>query len=130
MSRKCFIGYFPVFIPGHRGYDCGFPAYLPTQLSIDPASKEARLPVGRRRIAVYVPALVGGGAERVAAVLASGLSKAGHDVTLIVDFEASENRGFVDATVATVTLGGGHVRSLVRLSRVLAEQRFDIAFAI
>ena len=92
--------------------------------------KEETLPISRQRIAVYLPALVGGGAERVAAVLASGLSSAGLDVTLIVDFEALENRSFVADSVAMVTLGGGHGRSIIRLSRLMVEQRFDVVLAI
>jgi glycosyltransferase involved in cell wall biosynthesis len=88
------------------------------------------VPTGRRNVAIYVPALVGGGAERVAALLASGLSRDGYQVTLIVDFEAPENRGLVDADIAIVTLGGGHARSTLRLAGLLRERRFAIALAI
>ncbi len=84
----------------------------------------------RRTTAIYVPALVGGGAERVAAVLASGLADAGHDVALIADFDAPENRMLVDQRVATTTLGGGHGRNVLRLSRLLSERRFDVVLAI
>jgi len=82
------------------------------------------------RVALYVPALVGGGAERVAAVLASGLAGKDRQVTLIVDFEASENRDLVDPLVEVVTLGGGHLTSTVRLARLLRERRFAIVLAI
>jgi hypothetical protein len=42
----------------------------------------------RRHFMVYLPALIGGGAERVAAVLASELAALGHQVTLAADFDA------------------------------------------
>jgi glycosyltransferase involved in cell wall biosynthesis len=84
----------------------------------------------RRSTAIYVPALVGGGAERVAAVLASGLADAGHDVTLIADFDAPENRMLVDTRVAMITLGGGHGGNVRRLARLLSERCFDVALAI
>jgi glycosyltransferase involved in cell wall biosynthesis len=58
------------------------------------------------------------------------MSRAGQNVTLIVDFEGSENRGLVVPAVEVVTLGGGHFRSIVRLSRLLAERRFDVVLAI
>ncbi|MCC6780814.1 MAG: glycosyltransferase [Hyphomicrobiales bacterium] len=81
-------------------------------------------------IAIYVPALVGGGAERVAAVLASGLAGAGCDVTLIADFDAPENRMLVDRSVTMVTLGGGHLGNVLRLSRLLSRRQFDAVLAI
>jgi glycosyltransferase involved in cell wall biosynthesis len=88
------------------------------------------MPMGRRHIAVYVPALIGGGAERVAALLASRLARAGHDVALVVDFEATENRKLVSGEVSLRTLGGGHAGSVARLARLMREQRFDVALAI
>jgi glycosyltransferase involved in cell wall biosynthesis len=95
------------------------------------AKKRAVRPlVRRRRIAVYVPALVGGGAERVAAVLASGLLAAGHEATLIVDFEASRNNDFVDPNVERVTLAGSHGADVARLAAFLADRRPDVALAI
>jgi glycosyltransferase involved in cell wall biosynthesis len=94
------------------------------------SKRDVRPTVRRRKIAVYVPALVGGGAERVAAVLASGLFAAGHEATLIVDFEASRNNDFVDPNVERVTLAGSHGTDVTRLARFLAERRPDIALAI
>jgi glycosyltransferase involved in cell wall biosynthesis len=85
---------------------------------------------GRRRIAIYVPALIGGGAERVAALLASALSAAGHHVTLVVDFEAPHNESFVDAGVERVTLAGAHGIDVLRLADFLKERRPEIALAI
>jgi len=84
----------------------------------------------RRHIAVYVPALIGGGAERVAAVLASALQAAGHRTTLVVDFEAPHNRDFVDPAVERVTLAGAHGGDVIRLARYLGRARPDVALAV
>jgi len=84
----------------------------------------------RRHITVYVPALIGGGAERVAALLGTALSAAGHQVTLVVDFEAAHNINFVDANVKRVTLAGAHGRDVMRLTDFLKQWQPDIALAI
>jgi len=81
----------------------------------------------RRHIAIYVPSLIGGGAERVAAVLASALSAAGQRVTLVVDFEAPHNNNFVDARVERVRLSGTHGGDILRLAEFMKRQRPDIA---
>jgi glycosyltransferase involved in cell wall biosynthesis len=83
-----------------------------------------------RRIAIYLPALVGGGAERVAALLATELSAAGHHVTLVVDFEAPQNEGFVGPDVERVTLAGAHGRDVIRLADVLKKRQPEIALSI
>jgi glycosyltransferase involved in cell wall biosynthesis len=85
--------------------------------------------VNRRQVAVYVPGLTGGGAERVAAVLAQGLLQSGHDVRLLVDFEAYENRDLVSGVDVTV-LGSNHGRSVLRLARVLASGGLDIVVSM
>ncbi len=92
------------------------PAHLPTK--------------PRRHIAIYVPALIGGGAERVAALLATELSAVGHHVTLVVDFEATQNEGFVGPGVKRVTLAGTHGSDVVRLADYLKKQQPEIALAI
>jgi glycosyltransferase involved in cell wall biosynthesis len=84
----------------------------------------------RRRLVVYVPALVGGGAERVAALLASAFAAAGHGVTLVADFDAPQNRAFVGPDVAYAVLGGGHGRSTARLAQLLRKLEPDVALAI
>ena len=84
----------------------------------------------RRHVAVYLPALVGGGAERVAAVLASNLSAAGHDVTLVVDFDAAHNANFVDAGVQRVTLAGAHGRDVLRLADFIKKRQPEVVLAI
>ncbi|GJD47482.1 D-inositol-3-phosphate glycosyltransferase [Methylobacterium crusticola] len=82
------------------------------------------------RIAVYVPALVGGGAERAAAILASGFRAAGAEVRLFVDFEAAENRGFLDPAVAVVPLGRSHAGAVRALARHLAAGTADVVLAV
>jgi glycosyltransferase involved in cell wall biosynthesis len=84
----------------------------------------------RRRIAIYVPALIGGGAERVAASLATALGEAGHQVTLIVDFEAPHNDNYVGSCVERVTLAGAHGRDVLQLARFLKRRQPDVALAI
>jgi glycosyltransferase involved in cell wall biosynthesis len=85
---------------------------------------------GGRRIAIYVPALIGGGAERVAALLATALRTAGHQVTLVVDFESSHNEGFVDPGIERVTLAGAHGRDVLQLADFLKRCQPEIAFAV
>src|ERR1700758_3269176 len=85
---------------------------------------------GRRRIAIYVPALIGGGAERVAALLASALSAAGHQITLVVDFEAPHNEDFVGAGIERVTLAGAHGRDVLQLAEFLKSRQPEIVLAI
>lgn len=87
-------------------------------------------PFRHRNIAVYVPALIGGGAERVAALLATTLNAAGHKVTLIVDFEAPHNEGFVDPGVERVTLAGAHGGDILRLADFLKTRQPDVALAV
>jgi glycosyltransferase involved in cell wall biosynthesis len=103
---------------------------LVEESSVVAARRAGPASVRRRRIAVYVPALVGGGAERVAAVLASGLAVAGHETTLVVDFEAPQNNNFVDPKVEQVTLAGAHAADVARLAGFIAERRPDIALAV
>ena len=47
-------------------------------------------PAERRTILLYIHAFTGGGAERVWALLATGLSARGHQVLIAVDYEATE----------------------------------------
>ena len=83
-------------------------------------------------VAVYVPSLVGGGAERVAALLASGFHAAGLRTTLLVDDGdvAAANRPFVADGVAVVVLGGAHGRGVLRLARWLGHPGADVVLAV
>ncbi|GEP05799.1 glycosyltransferase [Methylobacterium oxalidis] len=83
-----------------------------------------------RSVAIYVPCLQPGGAERVAAVLATGFHVAGISTTLIVDAERPENRGFVAPGVSVVVLGGGHLGNTRRLAGWLRRSGADVVMAI
>jgi glycosyltransferase involved in cell wall biosynthesis len=82
-----------------------------------------------RRLLFYTHALVGGGAERVWALLASGLAARGHEVRFAVDFEGAANRAFLAPEVPITLLGPGHARTVTALSRLLAAMRPDVALA-
>ncbi len=83
----------------------------------------------RGKVFLYTHGMTGGGAERVWALLASGLARRGHDVTLITDFAAEQNESYVDPSVRRVTLGGRHVVNVVRLARLLARERPDVSMS-
>lgn len=86
-----------------------------------------------RRLLFYTTSLSGGGAERVWVVLASELARRGHDVTMAFDFDATENRAFLDPGVKVVVFGVGrrfsrHRRALVGLIRLW--RRLDPDFVL
>jgi glycosyltransferase involved in cell wall biosynthesis len=83
-----------------------------------------------KHVAVYVPALNRGGAERVAALLASGFLRAGWRSTLLVDFDADANRALVDQGVDIVVLGRSHGVSVRSLARLLRHGDIDVVLAI
>ncbi len=84
----------------------------------------------RQHITLYVPSLMGGGAERAAAVLASGFHASGHAVRLLVDVaEDGRNREFVDPAIAVRRLGAAHAGSVWALARELRNDRVDVALA-
>ncbi len=80
-------------------------------------------------ILLYTHAMTGGGAERVWALLASGLSRRGHKVTLATDFDAAENHGFVDPAVRRVTLGPNHVSATLALANLINRQKPDVSLS-
>ncbi|HRD77832.1 MAG TPA: glycosyltransferase [Hyphomicrobiaceae bacterium] len=82
-----------------------------------------------RRIVMYIHNLSGGGAERIWAVVASGLASVGHDVLLVTDDEAAENKAVLDPAVRTKVLRGSHVATVAKLSRILRRERADVALA-
>ena len=83
----------------------------------------------RRRLVFYTTSLSGGGAERVWAVLASEFARRGHDVTLALDFDASENRGFIAPEVKVEVLGVRHFRSVLALGALIAETDPDLVIS-
>ena len=82
-----------------------------------------------RKILLYTHALTGGGAERVWALLASELSKRGHDVLFVTDFAASENIDFLSSHVRTLVLPRGHWNAVIGLSRLIKKERPDVSIS-
>lgn len=89
-------------------------------MSVDPQSSQ-----NQRRLLFYTHALVGGGAERVWAQLASAFARAGDEVFFAVDRAADENTHLIDASVKMVTLGGSHARNLLNLARLIQKTKPD-----
>ena len=76
------------------------------------------------RIAVFLPALVGGGAERVLLVLAGGFAARGIPVDLVVPHTAGEYLDEVPPAVRLVDLGAsGALTGLPELARYLRRER-------
>ena len=91
------------------------------------------------RIVCYIGRLCGGGAERVLSVLASGLSRCGHQVTMITDFSA-DNEYPLDETVERVIFDGDFdprhkgnkirtLRRVFRLHRFCKQEKVDIVIS-
>ncbi len=83
----------------------------------------------RRRLLFYTHALVGGGGERVWALVASGLSRRGHEVAFAVDFAADDNEHLIAPEVRRFVLGRHHGAATRALAKVLARERPDVAFS-
>jgi glycosyltransferase involved in cell wall biosynthesis len=75
------------------------------------------------KILFYTHALLGGGAERVWARLASGLAARGHEVQFVVDFEDDANRSLVSQAVRLRVLPSGHFASTRALAAILRRER-------
>ncbi|MCZ8375669.1 MAG: glycosyltransferase [Beijerinckiaceae bacterium] len=82
-----------------------------------------------RKFLFYMPALLGGGAERVFALLASETRRRGHDVIFAVDYEATENLDYLDPGIRKVTLPSGHLRSVMGLAALLRRESPDVSFS-
>lgn len=82
-----------------------------------------------RKFLFYTHAFVGGGAERVWALLASEFARLGHEVIVAVDFEAEENRGYLAPGIRVETLGGGHIQHVLRLAALLRRERPDVSLS-
>lgn len=86
-------------------------------------SAAIRRPKGRH-IAVYLPSLAGGGAERVAVILANALSGLGCRVDLVLACAEGPYRGDLDPAVRVVDLGASRVLfSLPALAAYLRRER-------
>lgn len=85
--------------------------------------------MAQRHFLFYTHGLVGGGAERVWALLASGFRARGARVTFAVDFEAAQNRDFLDPSIPVEVLGQGHATAIRSLARLLSRTEPDAALA-
>jgi glycosyltransferase involved in cell wall biosynthesis len=83
----------------------------------------------KRRLLFYTHGLVGGGGERVWALVASGLSRRGHEVGFAVDFAAGENEHLLAAEIRQFILGTPHGAAVGALAKVLKQERPDVAFS-
>jgi glycosyltransferase involved in cell wall biosynthesis len=83
----------------------------------------------KRRLLFYTHALVGGGGERVWALVASGLSRRGHEVGFAVDFAADDNEHLIAPELRRFVLGRNHASATRALAKVLAQERPEIAFS-
>jgi glycosyltransferase involved in cell wall biosynthesis len=83
------------------------------------------------KIAIFCHDLSGGGAERVAVVLASGLAEKKHYVTVIAEYERAENLVYLDRSVNVQLLRGNSrlARAAALLKHLRAEQ-YDIVHTI
>ena len=78
----------------------------------------------KRRVALFLPTLAGGGAERVALALTSGLLAEGCAVDLLLVRREGELLPLVPDGVRVLELGGGRIgRSLLPLVRYLRRER-------
>lgn len=80
----------------------------------------------RSRIALYVPNLSGGGAERVMVTVANALSERGHDVDLVLVKVEGDYTDLLEDSVRIVDLDASRIlASLPALIRYLREHRPD-----
>ena len=81
------------------------------------------------KLLFYLPGLVDGGAERVMANLANWFALQGHEVSLVVDFEAGENRPLLEACVQSLQLSKDHFSSIQQLAKLLIDHNPDIVIS-
>jgi glycosyltransferase involved in cell wall biosynthesis len=81
------------------------------------------------KLLFYTHGLVGGGAERLWAFLASAMKARGFDVIFAQDFEADENRANVTDDIPIFTLGRGHIQAIKALAELLKRERPDVALS-
>ncbi len=82
-----------------------------------------------RKLLFYTHALVGGGAERVMARLASGFAARGDTVTFAVDFDAPETRGLLSPDIRYEILPRGHFHATLALAKLLRSAKPDASLS-
>jgi glycosyltransferase involved in cell wall biosynthesis len=101
----------------------------PDDASASRKRQEGQKRMTPRKLLFYTHALAGGGAERVFASLASGLSALGHDVIFAVDFEAEENKPYLAPEIRVFVLGRNHARAVMGLSALLRREQPDLCLS-
>ena len=81
------------------------------------------------RILFHSWSLGGGGAERVFAVLASGLAQRGHDVIFSVEADAEHNVSFLDPAVRRYPSTGGRIETVKQLVQLFREEKPDVSLS-
>ncbi len=82
-----------------------------------------------RKILLYTHAMTGGGAERVWALLASELSRRGHDILFVTDFSAIENNAFLSDRLRQIVLPLGHYGAVIGLAKLIKREKPDITIS-
>jgi glycosyltransferase involved in cell wall biosynthesis len=82
-----------------------------------------------RSLLFYTHALVGGGAERVFARVASGFAARGDRVSFVVDFEATQSRAALSSDVNLRVLPPGHASATRALAKILRDERPDASLS-
>lgn len=102
---------------------------MPVSLTLRNRDATRPAPGAPLRLLFYLPSLGGGGAERLAAQLATALASRGHEITLVTDTESEENAGYVASAVRQVRLGLGHGRNVISLARLLRETKPHVSMS-
>lgn len=82
-----------------------------------------------RRLLFYTHGLVGGGAERVFARIASGFAARGDRVDFVVDFEAAQSRDALSGDLRPRVLPPGHAAATRELARILRVEKPDASLS-
>lgn len=81
------------------------------------------------KILFYIHALAGGGAERVWALLATELARAGHDVLFAVDYPAAANLRLLDGAIRAFELGVNHFTAILALGNLIRREKPDVSIS-
>ncbi len=96
-------------------------------MSDDVAARDWFMSSKPLKILFHSWSLAGGGAERVFAVLASGLAKRGHDVMFSVEHEDNQNLRYLDPLVRLLPPTGNRWETIAKLVHILKTEQPDIS---